>query len=442
MTRDSPSQRKYTRHPDDRHEDAMTPTDNPFKALELTQLVADLKIVVSPVLYTDEGFARVAEALYDRGVRSRLHAPYRDGERLVHFTWDPELEGFEITEPGVYELRMEAADVPDIEPFPTFPRAELPRMLYRLVKKVGVRPVLQQMSEVPGHVQPSSEVTFRRAETLPAAVQRVIRFVAAYNRVYVPAPVLVQLPEAELSLRDLEATLAEIPDVAEGQGARYPTIWAYEQACRTIRERDVRIEKALEIAAKEYSTPQVGEADYRLGQIVNVLELRMPRLEPATEQERSEVARAFEACDTDDDAEVGDAWSGIARTLRDEALRLADVIGDQQDDLTSVVLTDAAGELVPCGTCSAFEPPIHTLAVGKSGRGWPRCAQHLVEDALDDAGLEKTVKRCSSCSHLASAHCEDGSGCNVTIRDVTDGHDNHCPCTFDARAEAWGTDNA
>lgn len=319
MTRDSPSQRKYTRSPDDRHEDDMTPTDNPYKALELTQLVADLKIVVSPVLYTDEGFARVAEALYDRGVRSRLHAPYRDGDSLVHFTWDPALEGFEITEPGVYEPRMEAADVPDIEPFPTFPRAELPRMLHRLVKKAGVRPVLvaQQMSEVPGHVDDAPE-------------------------------------------------------------------------------------------------------------------------------QLSEVTRALELVENHEPGDLEHAAALLAAEVR-HLRTLGDTLAADLDqahlDLQTIAVADT-GLLEQCGTCSAQEPPVKRIAVGRSGRGWPRCAVHLVEDALDDAGLEKTVKRCSSCSHLASAHYEDGSGCKVTIRDVSIGADDHCPCTFDARAEAWGTDNA
>lgn len=413
----------------------MTHTDNPLKALELTQLIADLKTVVSPVLYTDEGFARVAEALYDRGVRSRLHAPYRDSERLIHFTWDPSFEGFEITEPGIYELRMEAVDVPGIEPFPTFPRAELPRMLHRLVKKAGVRPVLPPATAFPAPGVPSPIPE----RPLPDGVYNVIHFLQFLE------PVVDWKTTAHdgrghrrtLTREDLKAVLAEIPDVAP----RYPTIWAYEQACRTIRERDERLQRVLDLLDEVPTTTE--EVVEKLNAIRHAAVLRMPRTEPATLEQLSEVARAFEACATDDaDAEIGGSWSTIARTMRDEALRLSEQLGERDCDLRSVVICDEGGQPAMCGTCSALEPPVERFAVGRSGRGWPRCAQHLVEDALDDAGLEKTVKRCSSCSHLASAHYEDGSGCKVTIRDVSLGADGHCPCTFDARTEAWGTDNA
>jgi len=165
------------------------------------------------------------------------------------------------------------------------------------------------------------------------------------------------------------------------------------------------------------------------------LQLRMPRTEPATPEQLSEVTRALELAEQDV-LEPVPAWTWVhaGRALAKEVQRLRHIV-DQQGDLADAVFTDPdTGLLIPCGTCSALEPPVQKPAVGRSGRGWPRCAVHLVEDALDDAGLEKDVQRCPSCSHLASAHYDDGSGCSVTIRDVGLGAGNHCPCTFDARS--------
>jgi len=492
MTRDeSPSQERYKLT-----YGGASPTDDPYRALELTQLVADLKPVFSMALYTDEGLARIAEQLYARGIRSRLHAPVQTGDR-VHFTWDPEQEGFLVTEPGVYELVMEATDVPAIEPFPTFPHAELPRMLHRLVKKAslqspgneGLRPgaaparlrehvgaqilvrtdpdsvytgeawgkitptsygvavtldpnarIVPQlpMSEVPGHTQPVIAPGVPNPipdRPLPDGVYNVIHFVAALKEQNVHREVVLMRPrEASdygVSIADLEATLAEIPDVAP----RYPTIWAYEQACRTIRERDERIERALEKLDRWFTGKWAPSPD-DVDAVRTALRLRMPRTEPATPEQLSEVTRALELADARDEHTVVPArdWISATRVLAAEVRRLRHIV-DQQGDLADAVFTDPdTGLLVPCGTCSALEPPVQKPAVGRSGRGWPRCAVHLVEDALDDAGLEKDVQRCPSCSHLASAHYEDGSGCAVTIRDTFNEEDPHCPCTFDARS--------
>jgi hypothetical protein len=414
----------------------VTSTDNPYRALELTQLVDDLGRSGLSAPYTRAGLEMLAEALYERGVRSRLHAPYRNSS-LIQFTWDPELEGFEITETGIYELVMEAIDVPAIEPFPTFPRAELPRMVHRLRRTAGLRPVLTRMSEVPGHVEPRRRLVSARDgaelqvpdQSLPEGVQRVIQF--AEHAGSDPDSLVV------LRVADLRATLAEIPDVTP----RYPTIWAYEQACRSIRERDERIASAL-AKLDDWFIGTWAPTPEHVDQVRQALRLRMPRTEPATETEKSEVARAFEACDTDDDANVGDSWSTVARTLRDEALRLAAEVEHLRtlgetlaEDFDSVVVADPdTGEVVPCGTCSALEPPVTKPAVGRTTAGWPRCAQHLVQDELVAAGYSADVKTCPSCHHLASSHFEDGSGCSVTIRDVGLGADSNCPCTFDARS--------
>jgi len=493
---------------DDRHGNG-TPTSDPYRALELTQLIDDLSRTGLAVLHKRDGLAIVAEALYERGVRSRLFAPYRDTE-LVQFTWDPDVEGFEITETGVYELIMEAIDVPAIEPWPTFPRAEMPRMLHRLRRKAGLRPVLMQMSEVPGHVDAApaprrcpwcewsfdalvdGRIPFHKRSfmtdwmecqgsrhlaeenggvviparsvpgpiperKLPEGVYNVIHFVQLLDLGAAGAgnpDWRTQISDGrgghrQLTTADLHAVLAEIPDVAP----RYPTIWAYEQACRTIRERDRRIEDALTVL--EQRPPDPEDCIKVIRDAHETLKLRMPRTLPATPEQLTEVARALEACETDDDAELGGTWSTVARTLAAEVLHLRTLgdtlagditeaqgeisrlrrVVDQQGDLADTLFLDPdTGLLVQCGSCSALEPPVNKAAVGRSARGWPRCAQHLVEDALDDAGLEKDVQRCSSCSHLASAHYEDGSGCSVTIRDVGLGADNHCPCTFDARS--------
>jgi len=438
---------------DDRHGNG-TPTSDPYRALELTQLIDDLSRTGLAVVHKRDGLAIVAEALYERGVRSRLFAPYRDTE-LVQFTWDPDVEGFEITETGVYELIMEAIDVPAIEPWPMFPRAEMPRMLHRLRRKAGLRPVLTQMSEVPGHVtrQVPGPIPERK---LPEGVYNVIHFVQLLDFGAAGAgnpDWRTQISDGrggyrQLTTADLKAALAEIPDVAP----RYPTIWAYEQACRTIRERDERIADALTVL--EQRPPDPEDCIKVIRDAHETLRLRMPRTEPATPEQLSEVTRALDLV-TESNPDTGiEAWATAAATLAAEVLHLR-VLGDtmagditeaqgeisrlrrvvdQQGDLADTLFLDPdTGLLVQCGSCSALEPPVNKAAVGRSARGWPRCAQHLVEDALDDAGLEKDVQRCSSCSHLASAHYEDGSGCSVTIRDVGLGADNHCPCTFDAR---------
>jgi hypothetical protein len=221
---------------------------------------------------------------------------------------------------------------------------------------------------------------------LPEGVQRVMQFVHQLqvsgwkpaDRVFIFAGVPGRA--SNVKLIDLQAILAEIPDAAP----RYPTIWAYEQACRTIRERDARIEKALELADRVEE--QLGdEVPGSLDELRMALRLRMPRTVPATDEEKSDVARAFEACDTDDDAEIGGSWSTVARTLRDEALRLA---GEVEHLRT---LGDAVAAEVP-------EPE----------------------------------PRCPSCEHRTSSHHEDG--CWFTVRNGTEGEILNCPCTFNARA--------
>jgi hypothetical protein len=234
---------------------------------------------------------------------------------------------------------------------------------------------------------------------------------------------------------DLRAVLAEIPDVAP----RYPTIWAYEQACRTIRERDERIERALELLGKFFTkTRPIGPDPDDVMALKQTLRLRMPRTLPASEKYTSEVTRALElitSTNTTNDPVPLEALVKASQILAAEVEHLW-TLGDTLDaDLTAVVVTDETGDIVPCGTCSALEPPVSKPAVGRSERGWPRCAQHLVADALDDADKAYTPPaRCPSCHHLSSSHYEDGSGCSVTIRDVGLGADNHCPCSFDARS--------
>lgn len=443
----------------------MTPTDNPYRALELTQLVDDLGRSGLSSPYTRAGLGMLAEALYDRGVRSRLFAPYRDTE-LIQSTWDPELEGFAITETGVYALEMRAVDVPQIEPFPTFPRAELPRMVHRLRRKAGLRPVQTQMSEAPGHVEcprcrPDSPCRYHAGSRarlvsardgaelqvphpiperkLPEGVYNVIHFVhqarahnwSAGDRV----SAFVGVPEQgrQIMLGDLEAVLAEIPDVAP----RYPTIWAYEQACRTIRERDARIADALTVL--EQRPPDPEDLIKVIRDAHETLRLRMPRIEPATEAEKSEVARALEAV-TDPNVPVpSEHWPTVAGVLAAEVEHLRTLGETLAEDFDAVVVADPdTGEVAPCGTCSALEPPVRKPAVGRTTAGWPRCAQHLVQDELVAGGYSADVKTCPSCHHLASSHCEDGSGCSVTIRDHGISADSHCPCTFDARSAHRG----
>lgn len=294
------------------------------------------------------------------------------------------------------------------------------------------------------HPEPTStELKFRRAEMLPEAVQRVIRLVAVLHQhgwesghdvfTFHGTPG----GGTKVSLADLEATLAEIPDVSP----RYPTIWAYEQACRTIRERDDRITRALELAEQDIPGPAVDEADHVLGEVARVLRLRMPRVEPATPEQLSEVTRALEMADQSNPDAPIEAWVSATVVLAAEIRRIRESVALAEIEamrklVTSVtVVRDETGAFVPCGTCSTLTPPRVTFAVGRSERGWPRCAPHLVEDALEDAGHEKDTKRCSSCFHLASSHYEDGSGCSTTIRDVGMGVDSHCPCTFDARSQ-------
>jgi hypothetical protein len=444
--------------------------DNPHIMLEQLQLTEDLVAICGSV-YTRAGVRLVAEQLYDRGVRSRLHAPRRTEDR-IHFTSDPETGRFRILEPGEYELVMEL-DKPDVElrPIDAAPVRVSEVGFYRLVKRAelvqtqlmpmrcpwcewsfdalvdgripwhkrsfmtdwmechGSRErvaenggIVLQMSEVPGHAtrQVPGPIPERK---LPDGVQRVIQFAEHAS----PDPDSLVVLRSE----DLKATIAEIPDVAP----RYPTIWAYEQACRTIRERDDRIEKALERLSKFFTkTRPIGPDPDDIAAVESTLRLRMPRIEPATPEQLSEVARAFELVQGADPDVSLEGWAAAATTLRDEVLRLAEQLGERDGDLRDVVVLDEGGQPVPCGTCSALEPPVTKLAVDRTTAGWPRCVQHLVQDELVAAGYRADVKTCPSCHHLASSHFENGSGCSVTIRDVGLGADGHCPCTFDARS--------
>lgn len=282
--------------------------DDPNRTLELTQLVADLKAVFGSHWFGASVLDLIAEKLYDRGVRSKLHVQW-----LAEFagTWlpvvsDPATGGAKSF--GFLRVLGDGAGVDVVLALDT-----------KLVPSG-----FAQMSEVPGHVDQAPAVPER---SLPEGVQRVIQFVR-HRRASGLGELVASITEfgssstKTLQLADLEVVLAEIPDVAEAGAARYPTIWAYEQACRTIRERDARIEKALELADRVEE--QLGdEVPGSLDELRMTLRLRMPR----------------------------------------------------------------------------------------------------------------TVPRCPSCEHLVSSHYEDGSGCDVTIRDVGMGADNHCPCTFNARSE-------
>lgn len=405
--------------------------ENPYVMLEQLQLTEDLSVAIGN-LVTRAGARLAAEQLYERGVRSRLHAPRHTGER-VHFTSDPETGHFTISEPGVYELIMEL-DKPDVglHPIDGAPVRPSEVGFYRLVQKAQ----LEQMNEVPGHITAGRRLVSARdgheisdsqlfacphcgqrftalengpdgeqriplhkvlfmSDTmecrgsrervapgvpnpvpnrpLPEAVQRVIHFTAVLkSHGWTTGHDAFSVLGALLTLADLEATLAEIPDVAP----RYPTIWAYEQACRTIRERDARIEKALELMGQFEGDMDGEDLQQAVHDVEMTLRLPMPRIEPATDEEKSDVARAFEACDVENDENVGH-WPTVARVLRDEALRIA-------------------GEMEQ---------------------------------------LAKTEARCSSCSHLVSSHYKDGSGCAVTVCVVGPGSDSNCPCTLDAWSE-------
>lgn len=383
------------------------PTGSTYRALELTQLTEDLFAILSTFV-TRTGAEYAAQALYDRGVR---HQPnfaagvcgrctaegqgevpavgksprgwprcarclYNDGHDDAMDGWHGQVGGHQKPRRRLVSAR-DGHEIPDLRPFECphcgqrFAALENgpddeQRIPFHKVSFMTDWMECQGSRErvVPGIPNPITD------RPLPEAVQRVIHFTAVLkSHGWTTGHDAFSVLGASLSLADLEATLAEIPDVAP----RYPTIWAYEQACRTIRERDARIEKALGILASApiETQEQVGDL---INAVVQALRLRMPCTKPATEEEKSDVARAFEACDTDDDAEVGDAWASVARVLRDEALRIA-------------------GEMEQ---------------------------------------LAKTEARCSSCSHLVSSHYKDGSGCAVTVCVVGPGSDSNCPCTLDA----------
>lgn len=455
--------------PDDRHENTISPAA--AANLEVSQLTTDVAAVLGTLL-TFEGAGRAAAQLHRRGVRSGLHVT---GDR-VSCPW------CEKTFPSLIEGRIPFHKI-------LFMSDTMEcRGSKQLVAENGGR--ILQMSEVPGHVEDDPAVLVRPGpeqqdfvEVDPDGTRTPIRLTANALTVFlrngwtrgpgnelhappdgvraVPGPIPERkLPEGvynvihfvqlldlgaagagnpdwrtrisdgrggvrQLTTADLKAVLAEIPDVAP----RYPTIWAYEQACRTIRERDARIDDALTVL--EQRPPDPDDQLKVIRDAHETLRLRMPRVEPATPEQLSEVARALELAEQQDTG-----WIPVEslKMLANEVRHLRTLGDTLAADFDAVVLTDSVGDIVPCGTCSAAEPPVTVPAVGRSGRGWPRCAPHLVEDALEDAGLEKDTKRCPSCHHLASSHYEDGSGCSVTIRDVGMGHDNHCPCTYDARS--------
>lgn len=208
---------------------------------------------------------------------------------------------------------------------------------------------------------------------LPEGVQRVIQFVQLADAV---TDWHVHLSghgqRRTLTREDLKAVLAEIPDAAP----RYPTIWAYEQACRTIRERDARIEKALELLEHVHIG---GTAVTVLDEIRWALRLRTPRAEPATEAVKSEVARALEIAAARDEHMVAIPnrdWISATRALAAEVEHLR-TLGD-------------------------------TLAAD-----------------IDEQ------PRCPRCEHLVNQHHEDG--CWFTVSNGTEGEALNCPCTFDAR---------
>jgi hypothetical protein len=351
----------------------------------------------------------LAGRLYDTGVRSKLTAP-RPGSVPAHLrdavgAWipvrtDPDTgfvgEAMGTITPTSSGVEVTLSPVARIVPIP-------------------------QMSEAPGHVQTD--------RVLPEAVHRVMRLVsvALATGVNRDAGLVILNGETAVSLGDLEAVLAEIPDA----DPRYPTMWAYEQACRTIRERDDRIKRALKLAEQEISGPAVDEADYVLNEVAQVLRYRMP-VEPATPEQLSEVTRALELVRLAHPNTPVAAWVDAAVTLANEVEHLR-VLGD--------TLAADVDRLLPWEQRAIAAMQVAEDAAARDGEvksnELDAFAKRVIDAVLDGA----SPVLCPSCHHLTSSHYEDGSGCSTTIRDVGLGADPHCPCTFDARGGTKAVDD-